>query len=123
MIQVMCKKVRIRKSELATMERVVPAWEAPVLEALWGPAYAEVAELWLERVPPSAENEYTRLETVYKQSETEDGSKSGVTYIASVYGQFGVGIRNLDRAIRDAVRETAEAPYDESDISDLLMPA
>lgn len=106
------KKVEIRKSELASMVKVVPAWEAPLLAAMWEDGYRELADVVIDREPPEAADEYRRLETVYRLSENDDGSK-GAPYVAAVYGQFGPGTAALKRAIADAV-------VDQADVSDLL---
>lgn len=112
------KRVRIRRSELATMVRDVPDWEVPLLEALWAEAFSVDRDIVMRREPPaSAEAEYKRLVKVYKEALDEKGDMTGVTYAAAVYGQFGVGVKALARAI-----EAATLPA-ESDVSDLLCVA
>lgn len=93
-------RVHVRRSELHTTETAVPLWELPVLQAVHGDVTV-IGETLVEREPPSASEEFERLLKRYKQSRTDDGALS-LPYVATVYGQFGVGEKALERAIREA---------------------
>lgn len=122
------KKIRyvnleLRLSELTVRPMSVPAWEVPLLEAVHGrgaikqfgtvlvPAVVKkrtargTVEI-VERMPDGAV-EYARLGRRYRKSQTEDGSV-GSAYVDVVYGQFGVGETNLQRAIDAASVDEAD---------------
>lgn len=110
----------IRISERHTQQVTVAEWEVPLLEIVHSDV-SVVSESLVKRDPPAAEDEYVRLQNRYKSSVNEDGSK-GLPYIATVYGQFGIGTKALGRAIEAA---TVDAPEDEHyietvDVSDLI---
>lgn len=90
--------VHVRLSELHTQQLVVPPWEVPVLQAVHGDADVQVVgSVTLDRELPEPTAEYERLERRYGRD-----SKSEQAYVAMVYGQFGAGIANLERAMLDA---------------------
>lgn len=113
------KIAQIRISERHTQQVIVAEWELPILQAMHADVQ-ETGETLVNRKPPGAEDEFNRLVNRYKSVVNEDGSK-GLPYAVSVYGQFGVGTKALERAIAAATVETpAEGPYQTIDISDLL---
>lgn len=107
MTKIRFTKGKIRLSELHTQSVTVPAWEFPVLQAVHGERAQELGETLIERNPPEAADEYRRLATKYR------GPDSGDTaYVAAVYGAFGPGIGNLQRAINEATVAEAKADDD-----------
>jgi hypothetical protein len=105
-------EVEIRVSELHTQRVVVPTWEVPILIAIHGDGVKVIGEHLIDRRAPETEDEFRRLSTRYRNTKTDDGSV-GVPYVASVYGQFGIGTDKLARAIAAATVESV-------DVSDLL---
>lgn len=120
-------QVELRVSELHTLELTIPQWEIPLLQSRHLPgSVTTLKEVLVNRAAPEADAEYTRLADRYKAVTNEDGSK-GLPLVATVYGQFGVGQVNLQRAIQEAfVAETAK-PVDvalpPNDYADLLDAA
>ena len=104
-------KGKVRLSELHTQPVLVPAWDFPVLQAVHGDHAQEVGEDFLDREAPEAADEYRRLATRFGAGEGSD-----TPYVAAVYGAFGPGIGNLQRAINEAT--VAEEKAD--DISTLV---
>jgi hypothetical protein len=103
-------KVDIRRSELCTIHREVPAWELPILKALFGGLNVTVlANTVRSATVPDPETEFDRLKSRYGRSRNEDGS-IGMPFAEAVYGQFQSGIMQLERNIEASiVREAAEA--------------
>jgi len=101
----------IQINELHTQRVEVPAWEVPVLEAVHGASVSVTSERLFDRPAPGAEDEFRRLANRYREATNEDGSK-GIPYVASVYGQFGVGTANLGRAIAAATEEASQGTDD-----------
>lgn len=96
------KEVAITLKDRANIvHRQVPAWEVPVLEAIHGEV-AHIRDVVQERPTPSSEAEYDRLVAAYGESVSEGGEK-GVPYVASVYGQLGIGRKALRTAMQAAV--------------------
>jgi hypothetical protein len=97
--------LEVRRDELLTVSRIVPAWELPVLQAIHGAdAITEVGETSLERELPNAGDEYHRLENRYGKSKKDDNS-DGPTYISLVYGENIMGVRALNAAIQGAAED------------------
>lgn len=96
--------LRIRRSELSTLEESYPAWEAPLIEALFEQT-TKIGEHTVDRDPPDTADEYLRLENRYSRPAGEDGTP-GLPLVASIYGSHAPGIANLKRAIADAVVES-----------------
>lgn len=102
-------KLAVRKDELQTTELTVPAWELPILQAIYTEeAVSLVGETQRPDVPPDAVTEFARLERRYRQMQNEDGSK-GPHYVQAVYGQLALGQANLRRAIEEATVKDADA--------------
>lgn len=104
--------LRVRRNESVTVEATYPAWELPILEAVH-PETTVVSETTIDRDPPGAEEEYTRLENRYKHSTDENGAKS-LAFVAAVYGQFNGGVQRLQAAI-DAATVGEHAPAHDVD--------
>lgn len=129
--------IELRTSELTTFPRSIPAWELPVLELVHnGGAVKVVGESlrsakvlkrhkdgstsMIEKIPTGA-TEFERLTKRYRRSQTEDGGV-GPAFVDLIYGQFGVGELNLQRAIDAATVEVPdEAPTSpEQPVDDLI---
>jgi len=100
-------KVSIRRSELATVQKDMPMWELPLVESIFPSGVEVLEEFYLDGNTPKAQDEYERLNSVYRQSVEDDGSR-GIAHVAAVYGQFGPGTQALRRAI--AENTVAEVP-------------
>lgn len=108
MTKIKYAKVRIRVNELHTQETSVPEWEVPILDAVHSGAVARMEDVFIYRdQPPSAEDEFRRLENRYRNTVNEDGSR-GLPYVVSVYGQYGIGVAALNTAIQAAVEHVTE---------------
>lgn len=82
--------VDIRRNEGATVRNSFPAWEIPILKVVHGEdAITEMGEKLVDREPPEAHDEFTRLNTRYKRSRADDGAQS-TPYVHMVYGELGV---------------------------------
>lgn len=129
------KVLKIKASEHTTYRLEVAAWEVPVVTAVHtiqdeendtGEAGSEgisnveeVGEFLVDRTPPNATEEFRRLANKYKRPDGSD-----VTFAAAVYGQFGVGVRALARAIAEAtVDGEASAPPDAVEPPQVDLPA
>jgi hypothetical protein len=101
-------KIDIKRSELTTIHREVPAWELPILKAIHGFVNVAVLENTVrDAVVPDAETEFERLKGRYGRSRNEDGSV-GMPFVEAVYGQFASGVMQLERNMEAAtVREQA----------------
>jgi hypothetical protein len=108
-------KAHVRISELHTQPVTVPAWELPILQIVHSGEgdVTVVGENLVDRLPPEANDEFTRLANRYGNTRTEDGS-IGVPYVVSVYGQFGIGNAALAKAIAAAtvIEEMPAQPVD-----------
>lgn len=93
--------VDIRRNEGATIRNSFPAWEIPILKVVHGEdSVTEVGEKLVEREPPEAHDEFTRLNNRYKRSRGESGEQS-TPFTHMVYGELGVA--KLAQAIQAAV--------------------
>lgn len=95
--------IKIRRSELHTVEEFVPLWEVPVIAAVHDEGAVQVTSegIIAHRELPDAKEEFERLENRYKRARNDDGSQ-GLPVVATVYGQHGAGLQTLKRAIADA---------------------
>jgi len=93
--------VDIRRNEGATVRNSFPAWEIPILKVVHGDdAIVEMGDKLVDRDPPEAHDEFTRLNTRYKRSRADDGAQS-TPYVHMVYGELGVA--KLAQAIKESV--------------------
>jgi hypothetical protein len=93
--------VDIRRNEGATVRNSFPAWEIPILKVVHGEdAITVMGEKLVNREPPEAHDEFTRLNNRYRRGSNEDGSQ-GTPYVHMVYGELGV--QKLQQAIEAAV--------------------
>ncbi len=98
--------VDIRRNEGATIRNSFPAWELPILKVVHGEdSVTEVGEKLVNRDPPEAHDEFTRLNNRYKRSKADDGAQS-TPYVHMVYGELGVA--KLQAAIDACVTEAPE---------------
>lgn len=111
------KEIRIRMRDGACiLTKQVPAWELPVLQAVWGDGVTELRDIIVEIVkPPTSQGEFDRLARVYSFERDEGGSK-GMPFVEAVYGQHGAGVGRLKAAMlasiadQSAVVTPREAP-------------
>lgn len=98
--------VDIRRNEGATIRNSFPEWEIPILKVVHGEdSVTEVGEKLVNREPPEAHDEFTRLNTRYKRSRGEGGEQS-TPFVHMVYGELGVA--KLQDAINAAVTKAPE---------------
>jgi hypothetical protein len=110
--------VDIEISETHTQNVTVPEWELPILAAIHGRREPVVIkESLVDRAAPEADDEFRRLVRRYGSTENEDGSK-GIPFVASVYGQFGIGDKALGQAIAKATVSSIEVR--DSEFDDLI---
>ena len=100
---VRAQKISIRRSELHTVQDIIPTWEVPLLEAVHEDNAVQIIEnvVIAGRELPNEKEEYERLENRYKRARNDDGSY-GLPVVATVYGQHAAGIQALKRAISEA---------------------
>lgn len=98
--------VDIRRNEGATVRNSFPLWEIPLLKVVHGEdSVAVLDEKLVNRDPPEAHDEFTRLNERYKRSRNEDGSQ-GTPFVHMVYGELGT--QRLQAAIDAAVTEAPQ---------------
>jgi hypothetical protein len=100
--------VTINRDETTGIPALVGAWELPILEAKHGEERLVVGEL-VERAnrpwPSDVRSEMNRLGRLY--GVTGSGDNAG-TFAEKVYGTGSLGIKALDAAIKDAIKEAAK---------------
>ena len=101
-------KLDVRTSELQNARVEVPAWEAPVLQAVHGENVVFVSDSLVERDAPDAADEFRRLGNKYR------GEADDPPFVAAVYGQFGPGIAALKTAIDAATTNVATVSEEEA---------
>lgn len=101
--------VLVKLNEVTTVPKTIPPWELPVLEAAM-PQVTVHEEGHMADAVPEAETEYKRLETVYGSD-----AETKVSYVAFAYGVGAAGIRNLGKAISDALLESDEESGEDDD--------
>lgn len=107
------KKIEIRlQSGAAIVQRTIPEWEVPVLQAIHNET-TELSDVVVDREAPSVAAEYSRLQLAYG-AERQEGGITGVSFVEAVYGQHAIGMNALKRAMQGAVlpRETPVTPTD-----------
>jgi|GEM_PF-4091951 len=107
------KEIEVRMQQGASILRLrVPEWEVPIIMAIH-PEVTEIRDCVEQRDAPSVSKEMDRLKLAYG-AEREEGGITGLTYVEAVYGQHGIGLQSLKRAMQGAVlpATTAATPYD-----------
>lgn len=102
----------VESNELRTISCRVPLWELPLLEFAHRAVNVLKEEL-IERDPPEAHDEYTRLGDKYRPIEIDDDGNTQKP-VAAAYGLHGAGVAALARAIEaatvaDPAQEAADA--------------
>lgn len=100
---ILFKTVRMTRDILMQVERTIPAWEVPVLDLVHGGQIMvlEDKDVIVDRPLPNPQNEYERLEAVYRNHRTEGGAP-GAPVVAKVFGDGPRGLKELSKAIKDA---------------------
>lgn len=100
-------RVTVKRDTQTTYVRDVPEWEVPMLEFIFEPGNV-VRDgskfVAVEGEYPEAADEYGRLAGAYGADR-----KSGVPFVASVYGEGPRGIRELKRSIEAAKADELNA--------------
>lgn len=95
----------VRDAQTAVISKSMPPWEVPVVEFIYGEGnVTETGEYdyngFDDRTP---EVEFDRLAKVYGSDPADD-----TPFVASVYGQGRIGIRELKK-VMDAAKQESEA--------------
>lgn len=100
------ERVTVKRDTQTTYVRDVPPWEIPLLEFTFedGNVVRTGQFTEVDREYPEAGAEFARLAQAYGAD-----AKADVPHVASVYGDSGRGLRELQRAIDSARREDAAA--------------
>ncbi len=100
------ERVKVKRDSNTVHSKDVAPWEVPVLEFIFEQGNVEPTGLFVEvdREYPDAAREFDRLTKCYSSD-----PQSGVPYVASVYGNAGVGVRALRKAIEDAAEQDEAA--------------
>lgn len=92
------------RDAMMKIPRQGPAWELPILEAIYGEGNLEDVEEFEtdapEPLPP--EDELARLGKAYGREKREDGS-AGDSWATIAYGRGAVGSKNLRGLMEDAI--------------------
>lgn len=106
------ERVKVKRDLNTVHNREVAPWEIPVLEFIFEDGNIEPQGEFItsDRAYPDAAHEFDRLSRCYGSD-----SKSGIPYVASVYGNGSVGVRALRKAIEassdeDRLAEAEKAP-------------
>ena len=96
------ERVKVKRDLNTVHNREVAPWEIPVLEFIFedGNIEPQGAFVKSDRGYPDAANEFDRLVRAYGSD-----PKSGIPYVASVYGNGSVGVRALRKAIEASSEE------------------
>lgn len=109
-------RVKITRDQNTVHNRAVPIWEIPVLEYLFGDGNLVETEDYVEVTPkagqsvvgyPDAREEFEDLAKRYGVD-----TESKLPFVALVYGNAGVGVRALRKAIAEAKAEDEIAAKD-----------
>lgn len=97
------KVVRMTRDILMQVERSVPQWEVPVLDLVHGGQITVLddKDVIVDRPMPNVQNEWERLEAVYRNHRTEGGAP-GAPVVATVYGDGPRGAKQLKEAMDEA---------------------
>lgn len=99
-------EVLVERDERLSVPKIVPAWVVPVLGAIHSEEKVTVVRehVEIDREPVDATQEFERLELCY-------GPKEGIPFVAQIYGNGPLGVKQLQRAIDEA--SAATLPDDE----------
>lgn len=89
-------KVEITQNSLLKTIAEVPQWEAQVLLAVWGEDAVVQGEVATTRELPDPRDEFARLANKYGPKDDDN------PFVARVYGNFGPGIRALEKEFQAA---------------------
>lgn len=100
------ERVMIKRDTNTVHNRAVPQWEIPILEFIFEDGNVTPTGVFEEVAGeyPEANVEFNRLTQRYGAD-----PQNGTPYVAAVYGNAGVGIRALRKAIADAQVDDSEA--------------
>ena len=91
------QKVEITQNELLKTVAEVPQWEAQVLLAVWGEDAVVKEAVPIDRDLPDPRDEFARLANKYGPKDDDN------PYVARVFGNFGPGVRALEKEFDAAV--------------------
>jgi len=100
------EQVKVKRDTQTAYNKLVLPWEIAILEEIFEAGNVERTDVF-ETVAgeyPEAAIEFDRLVRAYGAD-----SKSGVPFVATVYGDSARGIRELKRAIDEARKAEADA--------------
>lgn len=100
------ERLKITRDTHTVHNRAVPAWEAPILEYVFEEGNVKHTEVFdeVERDYPDAAMEFSALSTRYGIDK-----ESKLPFAALVYGNAGLGVRALRKAIEQAKADDEEA--------------
>ena len=100
----------VRDAQTAVISKSVAPWEVPVLEMIYGEGNIQETGKYdfdgKDDIDPAAE--YDRLTKAYGSDPADD-----TPFVASVYGQGRIGLRELTKFIEAAKRESEAAQADD----------
>ena len=107
------ERVTIKRDLQTVHNKEFAPWEIPILEFVFEDGNVQRLDEFVEaaREYPDAHKEFERLTKAYGSD-----PQSGVPYAASVYGNAGVGVRNLRKAIEDAKSADADAAKEDAPV-------
>lgn len=93
------ERVKVKRDERTVYNRTVLPWEIPILEFTFGDGNVEPLGVFEDNTAdyPEAKEEFMRLMSVYGSD-----PESGITHVASVYGQASAGVRAIGKVIKEA---------------------
>lgn len=107
------RKVNLHRDETASMEIQVGDWEVAILEAKHPEGHVQPGEL-VEREnrpwPNDAASEMQRLKRLYGVT---GGGDAALSWAERVYGAGAAGVRNLEVAIKAAIKAAPKAKKQE----------
>ncbi len=103
-MKVLYVQVLLEKDEHMSTPVWIYPWELPVFAAAHrNNGVQELGKrVFNKKVGPRADTEYDRLANRYKGPEGSD-----MTYVSAVYGHGSMGLKKLQEAMAEAVKETA----------------
>lgn len=111
------KMVRMTRDILMQVERAVPQWEVPILDLVHGGQITilDDRDVIVDRPMPNVQNEWERLEAVYRNHRTQEGAP-GAPVVATVYGDGPRGAK----ALKEAIDEAFVAEWPKGYVDDLV---